>query len=402
MKTSFPKFLLIILMISFVSCGQKNTDKNESKNRIAHKSDPIRVKNLDIKKVTSNTFIKGKVHNWITDTVYLTTLPYYSPYRNQTYYQTLTKDSTFLFDFQNIDSPIIIQLTATKPAIDRNINNLLFDNLTEKYYFGQCAKFNTYELTTYLLEPGDSILVDLSFNSWIENLSDEKAKYLKSLGVNVQDDNTVRDYGKTKISFLNKEKSSLEYYQKWFAIDDEFDSEIELSEDVEDAFISVKKLKGKFISDINKEKSKITPFLYNHLMAYIEFGAKKEFLKNLLFKNKDYLNGQVKNEINSFLEFDKSNIDFAILSSDQYNEYIELYLTYKMNKKTKNSFKYYPFNNEKYQLVMNELPEKSQYPYLANQLLDQVTTIENKNLSIQLTDKFPKGELNELLKEKYQ
>ncbi len=211
---------------------------------------------------------------------------------------------------------------------------MLFDNLTDKHYYGQCAKFNTYQHTTYLLEPNDSILVELTFNSWIEKLSKKKAKYLKSLGVKVKDDNTIRDYGKTGIKFLNSNKNSLEYYQKWFAVDDEFDSEIERSKKTIDTYNKVYKLKEKLLSDLKKEQANITPFLFNHLKAYVEFGAKKEFLKNLILKDKDYLRGEIKPEIIEFLEFDKNAIDFAVLSSDQYNDYLEFYLTYKRNNKT--------------------------------------------------------------------
>lgn len=402
MKKINEILLLVILIMGCFSCSQQSTNKKESRNRIVIKSAPIKFDYSVNENLKAETYIKGKVHNWLTDTVYLTTLPYYSPYSNETYYQTLSKDSTFQFDFHDIDKPIIIQLTSTKSAIDGNINTLLFDNLTDQHYYGQCAKFNTYRLTTYVLEPNDSILVELNFNSWIEKLSDKKAKYLKSLGVKVSDDNTVRDYGKTGITFLNPNKSSLQNYQKWFAVDDQFDSEIEHSNNVDDAYNKVYKLKEKLLSDLQKEKSNTTPFLFEHLKAYIEFSAKKEFLKNLILKDKEYLKGKVKPEIKEFLEFDKNAIDFAVLSCDQYNDYLEFYLTYKFNTRNGNNLKYYPFNKEKFELVTEVLPEKSQYYYLANQLLHQENIIENKDLSIQLIQKYSNGDLNEKIEEKYQ
>jgi hypothetical protein len=402
MKKIYEIFLIVILIMSCFSCNQKNAAKMESINRIAVKSNPIKIEDSDNNKVKTKSYIKGKVHHWITDTVYLTTMPYYSPYSNKTYYQTLSKDSTFQFDFHDMDKPIIIQLAPTKAAIDGNINTLLFDNLTDKHYFGQCEKFNTYQLTTYLLEPNDSILVELNFNSWIEKLSDKKAKYLKSLGVKVSEDNNVRDYGKTGITFLTQNKSSLEYYQKWFAVDDKFDSEIERSRNVDDAYSKVYKLKEKLLSDLQQAKSAITPFLFDHLKAYIEFSARKEFLKNLILKDKDYLKGQVNDEIIEFLEFNKNEIDFAILSCDQYNDYLEFYLTYKRNRKTGNNSEYYAFNKEKFQFASSELPVISRYYYLANQLLHQEKTIENKDLLIQLVKEYPNGVLNEDLKDKYQ
>ena len=278
---------------------------------------------------------------------------------------------------------------------------MLFDNLTDEHYYGQCAKFYTYQLTTYLLEPNDSILVELNFNSWIEKLSKKKAKHLKSLGLKVLDDNTVRDYGKTGITFLNSNKRSLEYYQKWFAVDDKFNSEIELSKSVDDAYNKVNKLKEKLLSDLQQEKSNITPFLFDHLKSLYRVWCKKEFLKNLILKNQKYLSGKVKPEIKKFLEFNKNSIDFAVLTCDQYNDYLEFYLTYKLNERNKNDLKYYPFNKEKFEFVTEVLPEKLQYYYLANQLLHQENTIENKDLSFRLVQKYLNGDLNEKLEEKY-
>ena len=402
MKKINKILLLTVLILSCISCNQQDKGKKKSTDRITIKSKPTQVVTLENKKGKSITYINGKVKHWITDTVYLTTLPFYSPYSNETFYQTISKDSTFQFDFSKIDQPIILQLAPTKAAIDQNINTLLFANLTDKHYYGQCAKISTYQVTTYLLEPNDSILVELSFNSWIEKLSDKKAKYLKSLGVNVLDDNTVRDYGKTGLTFLNSNTSSLKYYQKWFAVDDKFDTEIERSKNVDDAYRKVYKLKEKLLSDLQQEKSNITPFLFNYLKAYIEFGARKEFIKNLILNDKNYLMGNVKLEIIEFLEFDKKAIDFAILYCDQYNEYLEFYLTYKKNRMTGNSSEYYAFNKDKFQFAVSELPEMSQYYYLANQLLHQENTIENKDLSIELVQKYSNGDLNDKLEEKYQ
>ena len=97
-KNNNPLFL-VILIISCISCSQQNANQKESKKGIDIKSTPIEIEYSGFENKKSKTYIKGKVHNWITDTVYLTTLPYYTPYSNETYYQTLTKDSTFQFDF---------------------------------------------------------------------------------------------------------------------------------------------------------------------------------------------------------------------------------------------------------------------------------------------------------------
>lgn len=398
MKKSNGIILFTICIFLGLSCHQENKKKATKKELV--RSIPIKVENSidNIKK--GNTYIKGKVKNWITDTVYFTTLPYHSPFSNETFYQTLSNDSTFYLSFNEIKKPIILQISPRKITIDRNINALLYDNLTEKHYFGQCEKFNTYNITTYLLEPSDSILVEINYNSWIEKISDKKAKYLKSLGVEIIEGNKVRDYGKSKLAFLNTDKNSLEYYQKWFGIDDKYDSEIEMSLSVKSAFEKVSNVKNKLISDLNQEKPNITPFLYEHLLAYIEFGAKKEFLKNLILEERDYLRGKVPIEILEFLEFDKNNIGYSTILCDQYNDYLEFYLTYKMNKKTGNDNTYYKFNEEKYELVKRELPKVSQYHYLANQLLHQKNTEKNQTLTIQLIKENPQGDLNDKLRHK--
>lgn len=391
--------LLTIFILLALSCHQENKRKVTKSELV--KSIPIKVENSFDKIKEGKTYIRGKVKNWITDTIYFTTLPYYSPYSNETYYQTLSSDSTFYLGFNEIKNPVIVQIAPRKKTIDRNINALLFDNLTEKHYFGQCEKFNTYNITTYLLEPSDSVLVEINYNSWIEKISEKKAKYLKSLGVEIIEGNKVRDYGKSKLTFLNPDKNSLEYYQKWFGVDDKYDYEIEMSFRIKSAFKKVLNVKNKLVSDLNHEKSNITPFLYEHLLAYIEFGAKKEFLKNLILEEKDYLSGKVPIEILDFLEFDKESINSATILCDQYNDYLEFYLTYKMNKKTGNNNTYYGFDEKKYDLVKSELPKASQYYYLANQLLQQKKSEKNENLAIRLTKENPKGDLNEKLNKKY-
>lgn len=394
--------LIIVTALTLNSCAEKNSKMTRS--IVEHNiiSKPKLFTNTNGINVISETLIIGEVHNWITDTVYLITLPFHSPYSYQAYYQIITKDSSFQFNFGEIDKPLIFQISPIKKSIDRNINDLLFDNLTVKHYFGQCFKYSTYEITTFLIEPNDSILVELNFNSWIEKLSDKKAKYLKSLGVQVSDDNTVRDYGKTGLTFFNPNKWNLEYYQKWFGVDDKYDSKVETSKNIENAYKDILKLKEKLLSDLQQEKLNITPFLYKHLRASIEFSAKKEFLKHLILEDKNYLKGKVPNEIIEFIEFDKNDIDYPTILSDQYNDYLEFYLTYKINKEKGSSIVYKEFDKEKFDFVMSELPKNSQYYYLANQLLHQENSADNKDLSIQLIEKYSKGDLNEKLMQKFQ
>ncbi|MBN2612350.1 MAG: hypothetical protein JXB00_12395 [Bacteroidales bacterium] len=392
--------LLIVVSIMYISCNQNDTKKRPE----------IEIKNISSyprpysnnHKVKSETFIKGKVHNWTTDTVYCFTTPFYSPFSFESYYQIISDDSTFEFGFDDIDKPIIFQLTPSKRTVDENINTLMFSTLTNKHYYGQCNKFYTFYATTYLVEPNDSIVVDLKLNSWVETLSKKRAKQLKSIGVQISDDNTVRDYGKTDIIFINANKKSLEYFQKWFDLEDKFDSKIERSLNKESALKNVTNLKNQLLSDLNDYKLNITPLLYEVLQNGIEFAARYELLKYLILNEEPYLDEPYLYNLSEFVEFDKDKVNNNTIITEEYNEFLEFYLSFKLSKQQKKYIIYKAFDKEKYEFAILELPEISKYYYLANNLLFSDNSSDFKNLANRLIKDYPNGELNNDLIEKYQ
>ena len=144
---------------------------------------------------------------------------------------------------------------------------------------------------------------------------------------------------------------------------------------------------------------------YEYLKAEIEFGARKEFLKYLRFEHEDYLKtlftGEIPKDINEIVEFDKNNITNAILINEEYNEYLELYMNFKMNENQQAYLAYNVFNKDKYELALKELPEISQYYYLANNLLHTDSKQKFIDLYHDIIMRYPNGELNIKLKEKY-
>ena len=86
-------------------------------------------------------------------------------------------------------------------------------------------------------------------------------------------------------------------------------------------------------TNLDKEQPYISPFLYNYIKAEIEFGARKEFLRYLLLDHKGSASKLFENgtpaDIMAVVEFDKENIGYATVISQEYNEFIELYLNFK-------------------------------------------------------------------------
>lgn len=349
------------------------------------------------------TMIKGKVHKWITDTVYVTTLPFHSPYLTKTEYHIISGDSIFEHKFTDITTPLVFFISPEKKTVNQQINTLLFDNLTEDHYYGQCIKVYTYGITTYLIEPNEKIELEITFNHWFEQLSNEKAERLRSYGITVSADNKVMDIGKSKIDFLTTNNFALEYFQKSFDLDDKLDKTLEKSKTVNAAIKNLKSKEQKLITELDENKEKMSPFLYDYIKAEIEFGARKEFLKYLRFDHEDYLSTLFKDEIPEefleIIEFDKQITNEAILTNEEYNEYIENYLNFKLSVKKGKYIVYNEFDKEKYDLAMVELPEKSRYSYLANNILN--SDEDNKNLADRLMTEFPNGALNNKLTEKY-
>jgi hypothetical protein len=352
------------------------------------------------------TLVKGKVHNWITDTVYIVSLPFHSPYSTKTEYQIIASDSTFEHSLSDIKEPLVFFITSEKESVTQQIQSLLFDNLTDRHYYGHCIKTYTYGVTTYLIEPNEKIELELSFNSWIEELSDEKADKLRSYGVDVPKDNKMRNVGKTKIDFLNEDDFSLKYYQKSFNLDDKCDKTLERSKKIKSAIKNLKDKEQELLANLEMDKDKLSPFLFKYVKSEIEFGARKEFLKYLRFEHEKYMNNLFKadipTEILEIVEFDEENIDYATLINEEYNEYLENYLNFKYSIKENEYVIYKQFNKEKFDFAMDVLPKISRYHYLANNLLQVEKSEEFKNLADILLTDYPDGGLNDKIIKKYQ
>jgi hypothetical protein len=360
---------------------------------------------LLLKSNGQESLVKGKVHNWITDTVYIVTLPFYSPYSTKTEYHIISTDSTFEHSFSDIKEPIVFFIAPEKKSVNQQVQSLLFDNLTDKHYYGHCIKTYTYGVTTYLIEQNERIELELSYNSWVEKLSNEKAEKLRSYGINVPNNNKIKNIGKTKIDFLNTDDFSLRYYQKSFNLDDKFDKTLERSKKIKSAIKNLKDKEQVLLANLEKDKDKLNPFLFKYIKSEIEFGARKEFLKYLKFEHEKYMNNLFKAEmpaeIMEIVEFDKENIDNATLINEEYNEYLELYLNFKFSIKQGKYVVYKELDNDKFYFANKELPGISSYYYLANSLLHANNSENLKTLSDRLINDYPNGALNNMLIEKY-
>jgi hypothetical protein len=359
-------FLFILFMISVVSCSQSPNQKE------------AKIPLFDVNKFGKETSIKGKVNNWPTDTVYLSTLPFHSPYSSMDDFVILSSDKTFEYTFNDKKEPFVLFLTPERKFLDLR-NDLLFENLTDKYYKGYCQKFYTNPITTYLIEPGTETIVELT---------------------------KTKRYGETLIKFLNANKYNTEYFQTTFDLGQRFDEVLGMSASIDTAIINLQQKQREILTSLEQNKPYISPLLYNYTKAEIEFGARKELLRYLLLDQKDnslklFENG-ISKDILTIVEFDKENINHETLISQEYNEFIELYLIFKNSVQENNLSVYKQFDSEKFEFALQELPQVSKYYYLANNLLKLSNIEANKELCEKLILKYPEGELNNKLTEKYQ
>lgn len=352
------------------------------------------------------TEIKGKVHKWPTDTVYLATLPFHSPYSNSVDFQILSKDSLFDFRFKDKKESFVFFISPEKESVSGQIKELLYDNLTDRHYFGHCIKVYTYGITTYLIEPNNVLNIDLTFNSWTEQLSNETAEKYRTYGIQIPSDNRILNVGKTKIEFLNPDKLVYECYQESFNLDDKLDKALESKKDISSAIKVLKETEQKLLSVLEQAKTVISPFLYDYIKSEIEFGTRKELLKYLRFDHEKYMSTLFKTdipvEIIEIIEFDKKNINSATMISEEYIEYLEIYLNFKFSMNKGEYVVYKKFDKEKFDFAIQELPEKSRYSYLANNLLHCNNLDYNYKLYKKFINEYPVGDLNNKLNEKFQ
>lgn len=366
----------------------------------------------------NRTIIKGTVHCWPTDTIYLQTMPFNSPHSSELKYQTISKDSTFSFEFESADKPFVVQLFLNRKAAESNKEQLLLLNLTDKYYYGHCIKFYTYETTTFLLEPNKVLNVDLERNWAISTLTPKKAKRYRELGIKVSENNTMETTQKTSIRFSEPNSFQNEYYQKSFNLDDKFDKRLDIykTRTIGEAIISFKKINQKLLNNLESEKDKLSVVFYDYIKAEIEFGARKEFLKFLMFsKEKEmdtFFSKEIPKEIIDIIEFDKSKINASTLISEEYNKFLMLYLNFKMNIQNKKYNRNYEYDMQKIRTAIRNFPKESVYYFLANYLLQPqvnreylIKTIKNEEaveeLITKTISKYPEGELNDKLIQKY-
>ncbi|WP_316794216.1 hypothetical protein [Pedobacter frigoris] len=352
------KFILTIFLLSMLDCNHQSI-KTPFKNNIKKKK----------------TTIKGKVHNWPTDTVYFATFTFHSPYSTVQGFQKLTSDNTFAYSFDQVDKPFIIFLTPERKFLDLR-NDVLFENLTDKYYRGYCQKFYDYPITTYLIEPGTETKVELT---------------------------KTKRYGKTDIKFLNANAYNSEYYQTTFVSDQGFDEVLDSRfdvtlKDIKNIDNAIKNLNNKLkelLAELDKEQKYISPFLYKYAKSEIEFGARKEFLRYLLLDHKEeaskIFSNKIPEKINHVVEFNKEKVDYATMISQEYNEFLELYLAFKFSKLKNELIIYKEFDAEKFDFALKELPQASKYYYLANNLLHLDYNEEAKDLITRLISLYPNG-----------
>ncbi len=359
---------ILILLLSMLGCNRK----------------PIKKPYVD-GSTAQKTTIKGKVYDWPTDTVYFATFTFHSPYSTKDGFQILTADKTFEYNFEGIGQPFIIFLTPERRFLDLR-NDVLFENLTEKYYKSYCLKFYDYPITTYLIEPGTETKVELT---------------------------KTKRYGKTLINFLNTNTYNSEYYQTTFqldqgldeVLDSRFDATLNDIGNIDNAIRNLKNKLSELLNRLDQERQYISPFLYKYTRSEIEYGGKKEFLRYFLLDHKEatskMFTSKIPEKIDKVIEFDKKDIDYATMISQEYNEFLELYLTFKFSMLKKKLIAYKGFDKEKFDFALEELPQASKYYYLANNLLHKSYDEQAKTLATKLIDLYPNGELNGKLLEKY-
>ena len=333
----------------------------------------------------NKAILKGKVANWPTDTVYFATFTFHSPYSTVEGFQVLKADQTFEYVFNKVDQPFVVYLTPERKFLDLR-NDVLYENLTDKYYIGYCKNFYDCPITTYLIEPGTETNVELT---------------------------KTKRYGKTGMKFLNADKYNSEFYQTTFdleqgldeALDSRFDEALKDIKNIDRAIKNLSRKLNELLTKLDKEQHHISPFLYKYTKSEIEFGAKKEFLRYLLLNHKEeaskLFRNKIPKEISNVVEFNKESIDDATLISQEYNEFLELYLNFKFSKVKNELIIYKELDKEKFDFALKELPRASKYFYLANNLLHLKYNVKTKELVARLIKLYPDGKLNDKLLKKY-
>jgi hypothetical protein len=361
------------------------------------------------------TVLKGTVNNWPTDSVYVQTMPFYSPHSSELKSLKLSEENVFEFQFNaNKEAPIVIQVFSSKKTAKAIKAELLLSNYKDKYYYGYCNKFYTHGIATFLLEQNKTLDVALTHSESKRKLNAKVANAFREKGLKVNKDDTIVVEEKMKIDFKGENKFQQNYYQNSFGIDDRFDNRLKIykNKSITEAIASLKKFKLKILKDLEEKKENLSVYFYDYLKAEIEFGAKKELLRFLMFEKEktNFFATSVPKEILEFVEFDKSKITSTIIASEEYNKFLMLYLNFKLNIEHKKPNKFYDFNTKKIKKAIKVFPRESIYHFLGNNLLETnmeclIKSINNEEaieeLITKTITKYPNGELNDKLIEKY-
>ena len=356
------------------------------------------------------TTLKGKVHKWVSDTIYISHLPFHSVHSSFTEFQLLSKDSTFQFQWKNLKEPIVVSTSPLQSFSERIIEELIYENLTEDYFYSECLKFIQNGNTIYFINPNTTTEIEITANTWIDSLSEKRANYFRKRGVNIPKNNKIRDYGKSIISFINDSNNFNNYYfQDFFELRNQIDEVFDSygAKNFTMAIAKLEKTKQALLLNLEQNKEKFLPFLYQYYKSDIEFASKKELLKYLTFRKKDFYkeivkSGKIPEKMAEILAFDRFNMNPITLKTQMYNEYVEFYINFVMNLEEKKYIEFRPLSIKKINVAYSELPRESAYYYISNHLLNVKNIDLFKKKYKEIISRFPNGELNEKLKVKFE
>jgi hypothetical protein len=351
---------------------------------------------------SQSTLLKGKTINWATDSIYITHLTFHSPYSSHVEKTKLSKDGTFEFAWKQVKHPFIIAISPSEKYSKLLSDNLLYENCTKDYFYGQCIKFFKSGNNVFLLEPNQKLDIALTANTWIDTLSDKKAAYFRNLGVEVGEGNTVRNYGTTKITFLgDADNVNNNYFQEMLYKRTLFDEVVEsaVKNNNEMTLAKLLAVEKNLLEELAQKAKNMTPVFRDYIKTEYLFSMKMEFLKHLQLEDTAYLKSIIHKEkdyldLFKMLVFDPYALNETQIRSEMYNEYLEFYLNFMMNLTSKEYLDYQPFSLKKIQLASQELPQTSFYYYTANRLIHHDNGF---GVAKRLMAKFPNGALNDNL-----
>lgn len=361
---------------------------------------------------TSKTSIKGAVKNWPTDSIYLRTMTFHSPNSSKLYAQKVSNKNTYNFELENTDNAFVIQIFPTRESANFNKENLLYSNLTDKYYYRQCIKFYTYGKSTILVDPNKTMEIDLTYNSTFKVLDAKRAEKYREKGIKVPKNNKIESVQKLQVETNKAFTLKNEYFQKSIDFDKVIEKHLSIRKNkpLKEVILAYHKISQQQKDDLENNKDKISNAYYNYLKTEIEFGAKHQFLRFLMLEDQAKANAffskEIPKEVLDIVQFDKTKVDTPSMLSEEFNKFMEMYLNFTLSCKNKKLILYSNFNRQKIKTAIRTLPNAYVYYYLANNLLQTsreklIEVIKNKEaveeLITKTITKYPNGELNDKL-----